>query len=574
MDNNRDDGGSYQTETELEKALIQCVNVFYGRKSAECAIKSLLEIIGGFYGAENASIAEYDFKREKLNYKFGASGNSFTEKWIKENGKDRYFGKLFTDAKKIAGRITVLSGGELCVAVPFIKNENDVCFLSLENIVWHADEWRMLYCAIVLINEEMERNRLISQLEYTSYTDLLTGVKNRNYFNLVISKYQNNPCDSFAVVFLDLDGLKEINDTYGHSIGDRNIIAVAKMLKIVFKGRDIFRTGGDEFVVFLEECGYDDVREKVEYLYNRLKKMTIICSYGICCQKDNANILEIIESAENEMYVFKRKHHEKIVSVKRRETYSDIVRRDIACGRFFAMIQPKINLRSGNLEGAEILIRGKKLTGENEMPGEFIPVMEKNNCIDLIDYFMLEEACKIQTLISKKYSSVLPISVNISRSTLFVNTLCSDLIQICEKYGVQHHAIVLEVTESMNLSSEGIIAKCEELKKAGFSLEIDDFGKHFTDIGFLCSDIFSMIKIDRSIVNKLSDYSITEELVAFLIAKCRKCNVRVLAEGVETEKELTKVRNMGFDAAQGFYFAKPMKVDAFISEYMGSFVSI
>ncbi len=513
---------------------------------------------------------------------------------IKDDGiKDFYYNPIMKDIiqkdeelkeKLNEDNYLIIDREEIGKKYPQIKEallkDNDANFIMMQ---WCIDD-RIYYLIIENTKIILEDKKLFKLLySYFFFTlknflyndslyrlgnmDSLTGLYNRNKYNNDIANSYTSTSENIAVMYLDLDNMKSINDSFGHSIGDKLLIATAKILKETFVGANIYRIGGDEFVVICCNIGYDDFMIMVNQMNKRMDNGKIYRSFGISYLKDNATISEMIIEAETKMYVYKRRHHDMYSTDIEQSAVIASLKAKIKEEHFFLVLQPKINPYTNKIVGAEALVRGKK-EGIWQYPNEFIPLFEKNNCIDLIDYFMLEEACKLQRKILDTYSNSFPISVNVSRLTLLLDSFEKDVLEILNRYSIPLELIHLEVTERMNVSSEEVLSHGGRLKNYGLLLEVDDFGSHFTNLNFLSKDIFSIVKIDKNILSRLKSDSITAKLIEVVIEECHKRNMIVLAEGVETKEELELIKKMNFDEVQGYYFDKPMYPSDFIKKYI------
>ena len=398
-------------------------------------------------------------------------------------------------------------------------------------------------------------------------TDMLTGLMNRNKYNVDIASSYNVELKDIGVVFLDLDRLKDINDNFGHKMGDKLIKAISKILIEEFPSASIYRTGGDEFIVINKNIGYEDFNLRILEMGKRIKHGRIYCSYGVIYESDNANLAEMVEKAEHDMYLYKRKHHDYSLEAEQ-EAFILNFKSKVQKGRYFIALQPKIDPYKHRIVGAEALIRGRGEKGEIEYPNSFIPIFEKNHCIDIIDLFALEETCKFQRKIVDEYGWTIPISVNITRSTLLLDTFENDVLGLLEKYKLDKWMIRLELTERLNASADDILLYGKRLNERGIRLEIDDFGSHFTNLGFLNSDVFSVIKIDRTIVNKLIDDTVTSKVMEVIVKECHNAGIQVLAEGVENILELESVKKLNIDLVQGYYYDRPIIPEEFVTKYI------
>lgn len=399
-----------------------------------------------------------------------------------------------------------------------------------------------------------------------SNKDLLTDLYNRNKYNNDMQEYSKSTHDRVGVLFLDLDKLKVINDSFGHTHGDKLIKDASLVLKKCFDFADVYRMGGDEFIVIAKNCEFKKFNNAAIKLRNALIEQNIFASYGICYEQIDAIISNMVDIAENEMYIYKRRHHEEYTIDIQKENFIKNFEDEVKKGRYFILLQSKIDPYTNQIKGAEALIRYQG-ESKTEYPNSFIPIFEKNNCIDLLDCFMIEEVCRLQRKLIEDYGKTVPISINISKTTLLMGDFDQFLISTLEKYGVTQNVISLEITERNNVCSEDVLVYGEKIKKHGIVLEIDNFGTSFTNLSFINAQVFSVVKIDRSIICHLTNNNITRRLINLVIEECHKNDITILAEGVELEEEMALVKELGVDLVQGYYYEKPLKVEEFKKKY-------
>lgn len=570
----------HQKNVEIYEQLLSEVAHIKYKQSQDDKINHILEIVKKLFEPVRASIIKegcptpiFKIKNEdvddfKYNSKFCNLFND-SDDFIKQFNENKY---IVLESKKLKethpdlyNSLTDADDYNAIIMMWSVNDEN--YYMVLENCKEIVDDQRLydvvfsyLYYAI----RSFSYNQMLYKL---GNVDNLTNIYNRNKYNNDLSGFYKNSMDRVAVMFLDLDNLKSVNDSFGHSIGDKMLIATTKILKECFIGDNIYRVGGDEFIVISLNTTYEEFMNKVELMNSRFDNGRISRSYGVSYSNDNANVSTLVSSAENEMYVYKRKHHEQYSYELQKEAVCEKLKYEIAKGSFYVVLQPKINPYTLQVVGAEALIRGNN---KNYWcyPNEFIPIFEKNNVIDLIDYFMLEESMKIQRKILDSGKNTYPISVNISRSTLLLASFEEDMIKMLKKYNLSSELIHLEITERMDVSSEDILINGQKLRNYGLKLEVDDFGTHFTNLAFLSKDVFSVVKIDRSIFNKIRDDNITRKLIDVVIEECHKRNIIVLAEGVETSDDVELIKSMYIDEVQGYFYDKPLPVDDYIAKYI------
>lgn len=432
-----------------------------------------------------------------------------------------------------------------------------------EVTIQHKYAYQIIYDFLFFTIRSLLYNKELYRL---GNIDLLTGLDNRNKFNEDVRGLSDELQANIGIMFLDLDRLKEINDNFSHKTGDRLLKAMAKILTEEFKGHSIYRMGGDEFLVMARDVDYYEFYGKIVNMKKRMDAGKIFASYGMCYEEHNGVIQQMLENAEHEMYVYKRIHHQYSLA-EEQNAFIQMFKHNISCGRYFIVVQPKFNPYTNEIAGGEVLIRGTEKDGDIEFPNAFIPLFEKNHCIDILDYYVMEETCKLQRRILDEYGYTLPISFNISRTTLLLERFQQDLVNTVAKYNLENWMIRLEITERMDVSAEDVILFAARVKRSGFNIEVDDFGSHFTNLNFFKRDVFSTIKIDRHIINKLSDTSITAKVIGAIIEESHKHGVDIVAEGVETKEELDIAKKMKFDLVQGYYYDKPMFINDFLTKY-------
>ncbi|MDE7264120.1 MAG: EAL domain-containing protein [Anaeroplasmataceae bacterium] len=398
--------------------------------------------------------------------------------------------------------------------------------------------------------------------------DLLTGLSSRNKYNVDITERYTKIHKNLGVAFIDLDRLKEVNDSFGHEVGDKLLRSTADILTSAFTTGEIYRIGGDEFVVICTDSSKKEFEESLQKFEKDATTAEIFYSCGYCYQNNHTSITDLITKAEKKMYASKREHHCENVINSEQKAFIDKFYEDVHKGNYFIVLQPKFNPQTGKLEGAEALIRGYNPLHEVIYPHTFIPSFEKYNCMDVLDYYMIEEICKLQKHIIEHQKTTIPISINISKNSLFLNSLEEDIIKLVNQYDIPRNVIHLELAEKLNITTEELEHFSNKLNLQGIKLELADFGLHFYNLGFLSDDVFSIVKIASSIVNKLAHDSVSMRIMEFIIKECHEKNVIVLAEGVESEEELEAIKKIKVDLAQGFYFEKPMQIKEFLGKYI------
>lgn len=385
-----------------------------------------------------------------------------------------------------------------------------------------------------------------------------------------------------AVIFIDLDRFKEVNDSLGHDVGDLLLQELAKRFREVVRREDtLARIGGDEFVAVVQGLrDSNDTALVVRKLLSSLTEavvlngyeLTITASLGISLYPDDSsNAQELIRNADAAMYQAKsagrNTYHFYTRDLNRRAlemlSIESALRRAIECQEFVLHYQPQVDLRSGCIVGAEGLIRWKHPEHGLVMPGKFIPVAEERGLIGLIGAWVLEEATR-QMAIWRKAGISLSVAVNVSAMQFREKNFAEEVARVVNKHGVPIDCLELELTESSIMrDADATIKILETLHSMGFQLSIDDFGTGYSSLNYLRHFPVDKIKIDQSFVRDVMVHKSAGGIVAAIIALARSLRLKVIAEGVETREQLRVLRAHDCDQAQGFLFSPGLAVPDF-----------
>jgi diguanylate cyclase (GGDEF)-like protein/PAS domain S-box-containing protein len=426
------------------------------------------------------------------------------------------------------------------------------------------------------ITEQIKNQAMIQHLAYHDY---LTGLPNRNLLDNHLSKeldltaYQNQ---KLAILFIDLDRFKAINDTFGHSVGDLLLKEVAKRLKSSVLEKDqVFRQGGDEFIVILDEADRT-IAEKVAirilsvlatpFSLNK-SDLFISPSIGISLYSEDGESMEtLIKHADFAMYQAKKAGKNTFRFYSNKETVDDInpllmemdLHKAIERQEFILHYQPKINLKTGKVIGAEALIRWNHPERGMIPPSQFIPIAEETGLIIPIGEWVLQEACKQQKKWMEQGFSNMVICVNLSARQFSQCQIVKTVKKVLEQTGLEPQYLELEITESMTMDIERTIVTLQELKKLGLLISIDDFGTGFSSLNYLKQFPVDTLKIDQSFVRELYNQTNDETIVKTIISMAHTLQLNVVAEGIETREQLVFLQQHLCDTAQGYFFSEPL----------------
>lgn len=438
--------------------------------------------------------------------------------------------------------------------------------------------------------EELERSSEAlresrEQFRHAAFHDALTSLPNRNQFLELItglmSLSNEGKTKQFAVMFLDLNRFKTLNDSLGHSVGDRLIVGVSKRLSELVSGNDVVgRFSGDEFCIVLQDI--DSRSDATDFATKLAKKMAepfsldgrqVFTSVSIGISFNDAkyeNAEEILRDADIAMYyakdrqkefeIFDRKMHAKAVSLLDLETD---LRFAVLRNEFELFYQPIVSLENANIEGFEALVRWNHPKWGIVSPNDFIPVAETTGLVIPMTVQILRSACIQIVEWQKRYLGLekLIVSVNLSSKHFAAPGLVEQISTIIEDTKIDAANLRIEITESAVMeNAETAIAMLKEIKQLGVRISIDDFGTGYSSLSYLHRFPVDTLKVDRSFVNTMEDGTENGEIVRTILALAKALKLSVVAEGVESIHQFHQLRILGCEFGQGYLFSRPLPV--------------
>ena len=428
-----------------------------------------------------------------------------------------------------------------------------------------------------------ENKRAEHRLLKDALHDTLTALPNRALFTdrvaQAIVRCERHPDYLFAVLFLDLDRFKVINDSLGHSYGDQVLIEMATRLKDCIREVDtVARLGGDEFAILLEDLDSEEMAELVARRINyslaqpfRLASREIVSNVSIGVAFSSLGYDrpdEMIRDADIAMYqaktqgrsrhvVFEKGMH--LRAVTQLETETDL-RRAIERNEFTLHYQPVVSIRNGKLDGFEALVRWRHPKRGFVPPSDFITIAEETGLIVPIGRLILREACGQMQKWAKKYPrSRFGISVNISPKQFADPNFLDDVRQVLSQTGLSGRRLSIEITEGAIMENpHEVTMRLMELRKLGIDLHVDDFGTGYSSLSHLHRFPIDALKVDRSFVITMGESNENLEIVRTIIVLAHNLKLKTVAEGVETKKDLDQLKKLKCDFAQGYFFSRPM----------------
>ena len=480
-----------------------------------------------------------------------------------------------------AGEIETLTLEKRC-----LRKDSTPIWVRITAATRRTPDDRLMY-DVAIVEDITTRKSAEARVKYLATHDELTGLPNRTLFAELLehaietaTRYERR-C---AVLFLDLDRFKIVNDSLGHEAGDLLLQEVASRLRqCIRKSAVVGRLGGDEFVVLLEELPSTDVaaevaRRVLASMHSPLKIMGHECrvtvSIGIATYPDDADDAPtLMKHADLAMYLAKDEGKNNFqvysndmspMSVEHLELEMRLAHA-LERGEFSLQYQPRVDIATGQIRGAEALLRWSNPDLGSVPPARFIPLAEDTGLIVAIGKWVIRNACEQNVAWQKLGLPEVVMSVNLSPRQFKDPTLLSDIVTILAETGMRPDLLELEITETMIMNHIDIAAeKAAALKTLGVKLAIDDFGTGYSSLSQLKRFPIDTLKIDRAFVRDIP-HSVDDTAITRAVVSLGKAlGVRVIAEGVETAAQYEFLRDNGCDEIQGFYFSKPCHPDAFV----------
>ena len=443
---------------------------------------------------------------------------------------------------------------------------------------------------VVNTRDVSERRTLQSQLAHQAFHDELTRLANRALFlNRVGHTVARVPRGrhASAVLFLDLDDFKKVNDSLGHAVGDELLVAAAaRLTTCVRPGDTIARLGGDEFAVLLEDV---DSMADVVVVAERIsaavsapfhlggRDVFVGVSIGIASMQMGDSPDDVLRNADLAMYFAKsrRKGHFAVYEPSMHNEMLDSLelevdlRAAVERSEFELEYQPIVNLVTGEVHGAEALLRWNHARRGQVPPSTFVQLAEETGLIIPLGRWVLREACERAREWRSKHNGSRPLqmSVNISARHFQDASLLQDVREALNDSGLEPWALTLEITESVLMhSSSATLDRLRALKGMGLNLAIDDFGTGYSSLGYLQQFPIDVLKIDRSFVEAVGNHEADPVLARAIIALGQTLQIETVAEGIERPEQRDGLRTLGCTLGQGYHFARPMPPQRFIAE--------
>ncbi len=577
-----------EEQLSTEKTLLACIRSFMHDDEIDAAIKNLLSIVGKYFQADRASLFEIDEKANNATHSYEwilSPELSISEKTpivclddldyiIREfNDKGEVFiADIETDLNHEDTLYKILNSIQCktIMLVPIYNNAKLSFFIGIDNPKTNLKNFNLLHSIAIFINEDIKKRRFINQLAYLSYTDTLTGIYNRNKFINRLETIDISSIKSVGVVHVDANSLKRINELYGIEYGDIMLKQIANILT-KFIPVDLYRIAGDEFVGFCFDISHKEFEDIITTL-RRDYSINPDCPFAVggIYQDKNINIQLAIQQSGEIMLAEKQNYYKNLSpdSLKYSSYSIEIILNEIRDNMYDIFLQPKVDLISGEIAGAEALVRKFDHDGKMIPPDKFIPIYENEGTIRYLDFFVLDKVCiLLRQLINE--DRPIKIAVNFSRVTFMAYDLVEEIVRTCIKYSIPHKYVKIEITESIDKMDFDFFAKkLSAISNAGFDVSLDDFGAKHSNLMMLSRGEFSEVKIDKGLIDNIATSAQNRTIIRNIIKIIKELGTSVcVAEGIETKEQMEMLQEQGCTYGQGYYFYKPLPIKEFILAY-------
>ncbi len=436
----------------------------------------------------------------------------------------------------------------------------------------------VIFIRIMLGREKARREEIAHVLYYDELTGGMTFAK----FCVEAKRLIKEDCKNAACVMADLDNFRLINNLYGHDDGDKTIIHTYVILKKIIKGKDLLaRRVADRFFMLIYFESIDELNERLSSFCSDLEnswsdsenEFILKPSIGVYiienpdedieAAANNATIAHdiIVQKSEHIAY-FDMEFRDKL---KMNKTLEDRMEYAHKNHEFIPYFQPKYDAATGEICGAEALIRWRNSDGNITMPGEFIPLAETNGFIRVLDRDMFEAVCRFQKEVIEGGMTPVPISVNVSRQLMYESSFAQDYINTIRKYELSPELVELEITESVLFDDfECFRSIIDTLRNNGFKILMDDFGTGYSSLMMLRFVPIDNLKLDKSFIDSYEEEK-GQKIITCVVDLAKSLSLPLTAEGVETQGQFDFLKDMGCNVIQGFYFSKPVTKEKFVA---------
>ena len=565
-----------------EETLLKCVQTLSAYNDQQAAINELLNIVAAYYQGQRVYIFEINYDNDTISntYEWCAEGVSEEIQNLKDMpidtisrwlAKFEKFGEFYiTSVNETLNkdseeyRILAAQGIKSLIAAPLSENDVIIGFIGVDDPIANMNNLHLLKSITYYIINDIQKRKMLMKLEYMSYIDLLTGVYNRNRYisDLESIKLENHMYS--GVLYLDINGLKRINDSFGHRYGDYIIKKAADILCGVFS-EPIYRIGGDEFVVICLDLDEDAFNQRIALLRRRLSEDSELdASIGSTWQQGTIKMDSLVNHADDLMYAEKQNYHDQHPNAS--NDHADAVARvisEINNERFAVFLQPRIWLSSNELAGAQALIRRQLQDGSFLWYDQFKSEFENEGVIRFIDFYALETICKALSSWGKLGEKKIRISIKLSQTTLLEPNIVESIQRVLKLHEVHPRQFCLEIDEAVSkLHINELKAVVDRFLASGFAVSLN--AHVLNDLALTNEIALNEIRFDEACIQMLMSDAECGKHIRQSINMCSDAKQpQSVALGISNQEQFEQLKACGFNIGQGSYFSSPLLISQF-----------
>lgn len=576
-----------EADMQSQEAFSKCWSLIMESSSGDTEYENILRVLADYYNSDCAAIVTKTNGKYNEIFEYHKNAGEGVAEGLRASLEQNMFERceVLLDAEDFMRprhiQQELLSRPDLAEALEkkFVHDTIGIALRKFGELIGilmvinprsNMNDLNMLHQLGVFFGTDLVRKHLTDSKTFEENHDVLTKLWNREFFNNDwMLDYYPIFRDGMGVFTADIYRLKDINKQLGYQTGNQRIIALADMLRKVFTGYSMFRYDDDQVIAICHNVSQRQFQKMVDYAKSLIKEMDFEISYGYSW-KQEPTIPEGIIEAESYLEVHRAYLEKENAAAKKlaKKIEKDILE-EIREGNFRMFLQPKVNIHTGKTVGAEALIRLYHPDKGFISPALFIPVLEQQNEVHLVDLFILGRAFQFQKAAREAGREIVPISVNFSKNTLMYPKLMDYILSQCEMYGMPRKMIRIEITETVSSMDHLEVNRiARELRTLGFSISMDDFGTQYSNMSVLTQFDFDTVKIDRSMIINIVNDEKNRLILKHTIAMVKELGMEIIIEGVETAEQVQVLADLGCETVQGFYFGRPDAEEKFYELYM------
>ena len=574
---------------ETQEALSKCWSLILESDAPEADYTKVLQILNQYYDADCCTIVTKGEKKYEEIYEYHKkSGQAVAEglRYALEDGTFEECEVLLDEdgymrPRHISEKIKAYPELAQTLEKKFVHNTIGIALSRYTHIIGilmvinprhHVNEYSVLSHVGAFFCSDLARKILSDNNDYASNHDVMTRLWSREYMGLWHQQFGFLFQGGMGVFTADIYRLKDINKQLGYESGNQRLVELADMFRKVFEGYSIFRYDDDQVLAVVHNVEQHTFEKMVKHALELIEELNFEVSRGYAWKADTTidDVIELVGVAENYLSVHKTYLEKRNDAAGKlaRKMEKDVIER-INNGNFRMFLQPKVNIMTEKTVGAEGLVRLYDDEKGFISPGLFIPLLEENNVVHMVDLFILRQAFQFQKAARDAGKEIVPISVNFSKNTLMYPNLLDFIQTQCEAFGEPEGMICIEITETIsNMDHMEVNRIAKALHNFGFSISMDDFGTQYSNMAVLTQFDFDTVKIDRSMIIDIVENEKNQLILKHMIQMLKDLGMEIVIEGVETSEQVSVLKELGCDVVQGFYYGKPEADSRFYEFYM------